>query len=242
MSELVGYNPDKEQKQKLVTLTKIASAQTENPNVVIYIPPIKGALPLDTTLDQFTAYGNDVWTVSIHQYGQSLSEYVASLQGEIKEKLADANTYVIGFSTGCALAADTGIAIGLPREHILLVAPSYPPRTILKIRAQAMAKRVKNAVGEKTTQPQSDDKLGLMRYIKRNLHLLIGKPLYANWRNLNQMGLVTKRQLETATVLTGEKDDVISPRTSHTDIFVPQAGHNFDQMAPSVIQHISGKG
>src|SRR4051812_18057465 len=106
MVEGIIHNP--EQEQQLLTLRKIAETEQPNPKTVLYIPPVKGQLPSEDVLKQFSSSGNTVWAAEIEHYGQDLEKYTTALAKEYQEKVASAepDTFVVGFSTGCPLAAE----------------------------------------------------------------------------------------------------------------------------------------
>ncbi len=246
MTEVSLPTSEREKGLRLLELTRLAaSSNPTNHNSVVFVPPIEGSRPSPAALEHFREGGSDFWFTEFRKYGRTLEEYVAALQREIGEKIiGDDNTdypFVIGYSSGCPLAADLGAILQLPRENILLVAPIYPIRTLLGRRVRAVKQRIYDAI-KRTSRPEQHAGIGVnFDYIKRTTHLLKSKNPIRNYLNLRRLGTNTMSQIESGTVFTGEQDDVISPRTDHTTILVPKAGHNFEQMVPAIIQHIASK-
>lgn len=245
MTEISGIVAEQEKDPKLLELNKlIDSATPTSHNSIVFIPPIEGSKPLPPALTQFSEAGNDFWFTEFRKYGKTLEEYVTALQREIKEKISGNNitnnTIVIGYSSGCALAADLGISLHLPREDILLVAPVYPVKKFLGKRTGAVRQRIYDAIkGNSKLQPTG---VGVdLDYVKRTFRLLKSRNPIRNYLNLRRLGTSTIQQIQSGTVFTGEQDDVISPKTDHTTVFVPKAGHNFEQMVPAITQHIASR-
>lgn len=230
------HSADQEIKQQLISFKKLISSPIENPRTVIFVPPIGGEVPSPAILSRFATSGSDVWYANINRYGEALSKYVAGITEEKDRMEKQGELYVVGYSTGCPLAAEFGKSVGLTKEHVILVGPCYPSRSLVKTRARAIGRRVIHRFT--TNQADRNVKLGdNFGYFNRNIPLLIRRNAYTNWKHLNEMGLITRKQLDYGIVVSGGRD-VISPRTGHTNILVPEADHKFEDMTEAVVQHI----
>ncbi len=235
MSDGPTYSPDQNSERQFVSLNKIVESGWETPRTVVYVPPIGGEFPPQDVLQQFAMKGNDVWAVSVPKYGQELTKYTEDLKS--RSTIASLqDPYVVGFSSGCPLAAEYARAIGSPKDHVFLIAPAYPPGQMVKARAEVVIEKLRDVFRSEGRKHLPGINLGPdLNYAINNASLV--RP--GNIRNLIEMALVSREQLQRGLVVSGDRD-LVSPQVRGTTyISVPNAGHKIEQLIPTVIERIS---
>jgi hypothetical protein len=256
MTESEGV-PHIETSPRLVDIVQLAKAEnTERPNTVIYVPPVLGSVLSPEVVQQFSGSGSDLWRVNVHKYGYPrLQEYVDQLRAQLESHVlvgkSPEDVYLVGYSSGCAVAAETGIAMGLPKDHILSVAPPLPFLAFLTERIEAavrLAKAWRNAGAPVTLRP--NEQFYFRQFVNKGdmLHggrksIIPGHEKYREGKQWHQVGLdlrTTRAQLHGSTVISGETD-VLSPVSKFSRVVVPQGGHGFGNFVPAILQFTSRK-
>lgn len=241
MIEAVDKRPEVEKTPRLVEVIQVAEARdVSDPVSILFMPNIKGITqPSQTVLDLFTTAG-DVYRVETLAYGKADAKTYAKHIKEAFERktgfVSSPNRVVIGYSSSCPIAAETGTMLGLPKKNIILVAPVWPlKQPFLRQRTQAAVERIKR---ERIGQQAAEEGKINWEYVRACLPLLLSREPIENIRRLIQFGVINPEQAAAGTIFSGEKDEMISPKQKFTDIVVPEAGHGFEEFAPAITKYL----
>lgn len=231
---------DREINQKLLEIVRIADSKDPSQAIdVIYAPPIMGELPSPETSELFSAANDNLYAVKINdQYtSPDIESYLQALIEELKTSIPDLDLgklYLIGFSASCNMVAKTAQRMGLPKEQVLLGAPIWSPKHFLRERIHGVLRSIRH----RTSISQA---FGIdMDYGRRLSQLRRDRTSAKGYDILRRFAFIPPDELSSGTVFSGRRD-AVSPRTHHTDIYLPDAGHQFSQFAQKIVEYIESR-
>lgn len=255
MSETSVQVPESEDRPKLLELDKLVEAKNQDPSTssVVFVPAIHGQQLTQEILNQFSESNINFWSTEILQYGYpDLNAYAEQLAQAIKNNPdipPNDNLYLMGYSAGAVLAANTGAELGLSPDRVLLIAPAYKMGMFRRERVRTMFKRMKGMIsknGDSGNEPGLAYMRRVLSHTTTSLHggekrasrlpgLQKFRELWA-WNKVQNGSQLKKEQIPMGTIFSG-RNDIISPPNKHSIVGV-YAGHGFKDFVPVVTQYI----
>lgn len=255
MSE-TAHGDEQEVRPELVRLDKLAESNIKDLSTpaVIFVPAIHGQPLTPDILDQFSQSNIDFWNTQIIKYGYPDADaYIEEMVKEIKQNpdipSVDNNLYLMGYSAGAVLAAETGKALGLPPEKVLLIAPAYQANMFRGERTKLLMKRIKGMFSKNRDSANEPGGAYIRRVLGQTDSSLYGGETrqsrlpgvrkfkeFSAWNKVQKGSQLGRNHLELGTIFNG-KNDIISPSTKHSVVGV-YAGHGFKDFVPAVTQYI----